>query len=79
MGTKVISQIDHNISCYSYDNTVIPNKNITSRCQSLASYVESLGVDPNQRIGVLFSPNNSDSCAVVFCVPLQKVDVITFI
>ena len=42
------SQIDNILSRYSHDSAVIPNSDITSRCQSLAIDVESLGADANK-------------------------------
>ena len=42
------SQIDNILSRYSHDTAVIPNSDITSRCQSLSIDVESLGVDANK-------------------------------
>ena len=42
------SQIDNVLSRYSSDTAATANSSITSRCQSLASDVESLGVDANK-------------------------------
>ena len=42
------SQIDNILSRYSSDTAATANSSIISRCQSLASDVESLGVDANK-------------------------------
>ena len=43
------SQIDNILSRYSNDTAATANSSIISRCQSLASDVESLGVDANKK------------------------------
>ena len=49
------SQIDNILSRYSNDTAATANSSIISRCQSLASDVESLGVDANKERSLHFS------------------------